>query len=195
MPVEHDNKGTYIFSSKDLCLINEIPEIINMGVESLKIEGRLKTDYYLASIINIYRNAIDDYIENPTNFNAKVYENEILKTKTRGLSAFYFNDRNNQDIQDYKNEQMNLEYEYGAKVVGKENEYTILEIRNRLVLGDEMEAIIPNKLLPMAFTIENMYDIDNGKEIEFINPGKANQKVKMKLVFDLDKNIIIRRKK
>ena len=58
MPVEHDEKGTYIFSSKDLCLVREIPEIIELGVDSLKIEGRLKTEYYLASVINTYRNTI-----------------------------------------------------------------------------------------------------------------------------------------
>ncbi len=60
MPVETDEKGTYIFSPKDLCLINEIPEIIDMGVSSLKIEGRLKTEYYVATVVNAYRNAIDD---------------------------------------------------------------------------------------------------------------------------------------
>ena len=62
MPIETNEYGTSIFSSKDLCLIKEIPEIVDMGVDSLKIEGRLKTEYYLASVINAYRNAIDDYI-------------------------------------------------------------------------------------------------------------------------------------
>lgn len=61
MPIETNEYGTSIFSSKDLCLIKEIPEIIDMGVDSLKIEGRLKTEYYVASIVNVYRNAIDDY--------------------------------------------------------------------------------------------------------------------------------------
>lgn len=63
MPIETNEYGTSIFSSKDLCLIKEIPEIVDMGVDSLKIEGRLKTEYYLASVINAYRNAIDDYIK------------------------------------------------------------------------------------------------------------------------------------
>ena len=68
MPIEHDEKGTYIFSSKDLCLIKEIPEIIDMGVDSLKIEGRLKTEYYLATVVNAYRNAIDDYLKEPNKY-------------------------------------------------------------------------------------------------------------------------------
>lgn len=101
MPLEYDEHGTYIFSSKDLCLINEIPEIVEMGVESLKIEGRLKTEYYLATVINAYRHAIDDYMENPSSFDASKYMKELDKTKTRGLTTLYFNDKNNQDIQDY----------------------------------------------------------------------------------------------
>ena len=115
MPVEYDENGTYIFSSKDLCLINEIPEIIQMGVDSLKIEGRLKTEYYLATVVNAYRNAIDDYFENPKQYDAKKYLNELEKTKTRGLTTFYFNDRNNKDFQDYTGNQHNTHYEYGDR--------------------------------------------------------------------------------
>ena len=79
MPVETDENGTYILSSKDLCLIKEIPQIIEMGVDSLKIEGRLKTEYYLASVVNVYRNAIDDYIKDPENYDYTKYLKELEK--------------------------------------------------------------------------------------------------------------------
>ena len=88
MPVDDDKNGTYIFSSKDLCLIKEIPEIIEMELDSLKIEGRLKTEYYLATVINAYRTAIDDYFENPEQYDYKKYLNEIEKVKTRSLTTF-----------------------------------------------------------------------------------------------------------
>ncbi|MBR4261434.1 MAG: U32 family peptidase, partial [Clostridia bacterium] len=114
MPVEHDDKGTYIFSSKDLCLIKEIPEIIEMGVDSLKIEGRLKTSYYLASVVNAYRNAIDDYMADPEHYDYTKYMNELEKTKTRSLTTFYFNDRNNKDFQEYEGKQYNPNYEFGG---------------------------------------------------------------------------------
>ena len=117
MPVENDEKGTYIFSSKDLCLIKEIPDIIDMGLDSLKIEGRLKTEYYVATVVNAYRNAIDDYMRDPDNFNADKYIEELEKTKTRGLTTFYFNDRNNKDFQDYSGRQYNSNYEFGGKVI------------------------------------------------------------------------------
>lgn len=195
MPVEHDDKGTYIFSSKDMCLIKEIPEIVEMGVDSLKIEGRLKTEYYLASIVNIYRNAIDDYIKDPLNYDYTKYLKEIEKTKTRGLTTFYFNDRNNKDFQEYEGKQYNLEYEFGGKVVDIQNEKTIIEIKNKLSIGDELEIIIPGKIEPKKCIIEKLWDIETDEEINTINPGKAEQKVKIKLPINVEKGWIIRRKK
>ena len=81
MPIEMDEHGTSIFSSKDLCLIRELPEIIDMGVDSVKIEGRLKTEYYVASIVNVYRNAIDDYKKDPSHYDVDKYLKEIEKIK------------------------------------------------------------------------------------------------------------------
>lgn len=195
MPVEHDDKGTYIFSSKDLCLIKEIPEVISLGVNSLKIEGRLKTEYYLATVINAYRNAIDDYIKNPDSYDYTKYLKEIEKTKTRGLTTFYFNSRDNKDFQDYSGNQYNSNYEFGAKVIEKDGEKYIVEIKNRLKVGDTLEIIIPKKIEPVEFKIENLWDVETDEPIDFINPGKANQKVKMKLPIDADYGYIIRRKK
>ena len=98
MPVDDDKNGTYIFSSKDLCLIKEIPEIMKMELDSLKIEGRLKTEYYLATVINAYRTAIDDYFENPEKYDYKKYLNEIEKVKTRSLTTFYFKNTKENNI-------------------------------------------------------------------------------------------------
>ncbi len=161
MPVEHDEKGTYIFSSKDLCLIQEIPEIVQMGIDSLKIEGRLKTEYYLASVVNAYRNALDDYQKAPKQYDARKYQKELEKTKTRGLTTFYFNDRNNKDFQEYEGKQYNLDFEFGAKVVQyNEDGKTIVEIKNKLKVGDTLEIIVPYQIEPVSFTIEKLWDID-----------------------------------
>ena len=195
MPVETDDKGTYIFSSKDLCLIKEIPEIIEMGVDSLKIEGRLKTEYYLASVVNTYRAAIDDYKKNPENYDYKKYLKELEKTKTRGLTTFYFNDRNNKDIQEYEGKQYNLEYEYGGKVVGFDGDKVIVEIKNKLSVGDEIEIIVPREIEVKKFIIDKLWDIETDEEIDTVNPGRANQKVKMKIPYEIEEDWILRRKK
>lgn len=199
MPVEYDEKGTYIFSSKDLCLINEVPEIIDMGVDSLKIEGRLKTEYYLASVINVYRNAIDDYEKDPKNYDAKKYIEELEKVKTRGLTTFYFNDRDNQDIQDYQGHQYNQNYEFGGKIVEDMKDKVLIEIRNKLTVGDTLELLIPNRLKPIEFQIEKLWNDETGEEIDTVNPGKAEQKVLLEIprnqVSKFEKDWILRRKK
>ena len=197
MPIEIEENSTSIFSSKDLCLIRELPEIIEMGIDSLKIEGRLKTEYYLASLINIYRNAIDDYYESKEKFdeNLEKYINEIEKVKTRGLTTFYFNDRKNKDIQEYEGKQYNALYEFGGKVVEYNEEKSIIEIRNKLSIGDELEIIIPNNIETLKFNIENLWDIETDETIDTINPGKQGQQVKMKLPIKCEKDWILRRKK
>ena len=195
MPVEYDDKGTYIFSSKDLCLIKEIPEIIEMSVDSLKIEGRLKTEYYLASVVNAYRNAIDDYIKNPKDYDYTKYLKELEKTKTRGLTTFYFNDRNNKDFQEYEGKQYNPNYEFGGKIIDCSNSKIVVEIKNKLVVGDYLEVIIPNQIKPYEFKIEQLWDTETDEEIQFVNPGKAGQSVKMKIPIDVENGWILRRKK
>ena len=195
MPVEYDDKGTYIFSSKDLCLIKEIPEIIEMSVDSLKIEGRLKTEYYLASVVNAYRNAIDDYIKNPKDYDYTKYLKELEKTKTRGLTTFYFNDRNNKDFQEYEGKQYNPNYEFGGKIIDCSNSNIVVEIKNKLVVGDYLEVIIPNQIKPYEFKIEQLWDTETDEEIQCVNPGKAGQSVKIKIPIDVENGWILRRKK
>jgi len=195
MPVEDDEHGTYIFSSKDLCLIKEIPEIIEMGVNSLKIEGRLKTEYYLASVINTYRTAIDDYLNNPDEYDYTKYLKELEKTKTRGLTTFYFNDRNNKDFQEYEGKQYNLEYEFGGKVIEYNKDKSLIEIRNKLNVGDTLEILIPGTIENYVFTIDELWDSETGESIPCVNPGKLGQTVKLKLPIKCEKYWIIRRKK
>ncbi len=195
MPIETNEYGTSIFSSKDLCLIKEIPEIIEMGVDSLKIEGRLKTEYYIASVVNTYRHAIDDYKKDPKNYDYTKYLKELEKVKTRGLTTFYFNDRKNKDIQEYGGRQYNEDYEFGGKVVEYSEEKSLIEIKNKLQVGDGLEIIIPEQLEPLEFKIEKLWDDETDEEISEISPGVKGQKVKIKLPVKCERDWIIRRKK
>lgn len=195
MPVETDKNGTYIFSSKDLCLVENLPEIIQMGVDSLKIEGRLKTEYYLASVVNAYRNAIDNCMEDMEHYDASKYVKELEKTKTRGLTKFYFEDRNNKDFQEYDGKQYNPHYEFGGKVIDATEEKAVVEIKNKLTVGDTMEILIPHQIAPYEFVIDKLWDTETGEEIDHVNPGKVGQSVKMKLPIKCENGWIIRRKK
>ena len=195
MPIETDEKGTYIFSSKDLCLIKELPEIIEMGVDSLKIEGRLKTEYYLASVVNAYRNAIDSIYEDPQNYDYTKYLTELEKTKTRGLTTFYFNSRENKDFQDLSGRQYNATYEFAGKVIEPIEDKVLIEIRNKLSIGDSLELIIPGQIEPVPFKIEKLWNDETMEEIDTVNPGRAEQKVILKVPVSVEKGWILRRKK
>ena len=196
MPIETDENGTYIFSSKDLCLISEIPEIVNMGINSLKIEGRLKTEYYLATVVNSYRKALDDYMKDPEKFNYKKYLIELEKTKTRGLTTFFFNDRNNKDFQDLSGRQYNPNYEFGGKILKTlEDGRTLIEIKNKLTIGDTLELIVPGQIDPVVFKINKLWDDETNEEINTINPGKLEQKVILNIPTDSKEDWILRRKK
>jgi len=195
MPVDEDQHGTYVLSSKDLCLIKEIPEIVDLGVTSLKIEGRLKSEYYLASVVNAYRNAIDDYIKDPDNYDYKKYGAELEKIKTRSLTEFFFDDKNNKDFQEFEGKQYNPNYEYGGQVQEYNEDKSIIKIGNKLTVGDKMEIIIPNKIKVEEFTINKLWDSETDEEIDLINPGRQGQTVKIHLPIKCEEGWIIRRKK
>lgn len=195
MPVEGDENGTYVMSSKDLCLINDIPQILDLGVSSCKIEGRLKSEYYLASVVNAYRTAIDDYVDDPNNFDSSIYMNELNKTKTRDVTDFFFNKKSLDYNVSYDNKQYNLEYEYGGQVTKYSDDKSVVKIGNKLLVGDDMEVIIPGKIEPVKFKINEMWDVETGESVDFVNPGRAGQSILMKLPKECKNGYVIRRKK
>lgn len=195
MPIDYDEKGTYIFSSKDMCLIKEIPTLFDLNVDSLKIEGRLKTEFYLANVVHAYRMAIDDYEKDPENWSFEKYFKELDKVRTRGTTDFYFNNTFNTNIQDYEGKQYNQDYEFGGMVVKTEDGLTTVEIRNKLSVGDKLEVVIPGVLEPVEMTIDKLYDFETGEEIDTVNPGVKDQKVKFKIPVEVKTGYVIRRVK
>ncbi len=196
LPVEEDGRGTYLLSAKDLCLINRIPEIVDMGVESLKIEGRLKTEYYLATVVNAYRCAIDDYLANRDNWEPTKYQIELDKAMSRKYSELFYDREDNRDIQNYDDDgRSTVPYEYGAKILEKKDGLSIVEVRNKLQVGSQYEMIVPGKIEPEIITIDELYDIETNEKIDVVNPGKADQKVLMKLPDSAENNYIIRGRK
>lgn len=202
--IDFDEKGTYLFSSKDMCLIKQIPTIIDMGVDSLKIEGRLKTEYYLATVVRVYRQAIDEYYKlkeekKSSEFDYTKYLEELEKVKTRGLSEFYFSDSGNQDIHDLDGKSENMNYEYGAKVIKRDDKHLntfVVEIKNKLSVNDNLEVLFPYTMEKKQFVIEKLFDANTDEEISTINPGRKGQLVKLTIPFDnILPNIVLRRKK
>ena len=147
LPVFENDRGTYIFNSKDLCMIEYIPEIVDAGIDSLKVEGRMKTALYVAAVARTYRRAIDDFFESPEKYqeNLEYYREEIAKCTYRQFTTGFFFDKPKDDAQIYDNNVYVKEYTY-LGIVGSvtEDGYAVLEQRNKFAVGDVVEIMRKN---------------------------------------------------
>ena len=146
MPVFENERGTYIFNSKDLCMIEHIPEILDAGVDSLKIEGRMKTALYVATVARTYRKAIDDYKKDPELYrqNMPWYLDQISNCTYRQFTTGFFFGKPSEEAQIYDNNTYVKEYTY-LGIIGEERDGTYrIEQRNKFSVGETIEVMKPN---------------------------------------------------
>lgn len=146
-PVYENERGTYIFNSKDLCMIEHIPDLIDAGIDSFKIEGRMKTALYVATVARTYRKAIDDYLESPEKYKANMdwYLDEISKCTYRQFTTGFFYGKPSDDAQIYDNNTYIKEYTYlGIVSDVAENGSFALEQRNKFSVGETIEIMKPD---------------------------------------------------
>ena len=187
-PILEDNKGTYILNSKDLCMIEHIKELVLAGVTSLKVEGRMKTNYYVATVINAYRRAIDDYYNNQTpSFN---YLEEVKKTSNRDFTTgFYFENDSKENLTTSKQSET---HKYMAVVLESLNDgYILVEHRNKFALGDELEILSSGENFNKTFKVNEILDLDK-TPLEEVK--KIKQHVYLKCPYKLNKYDILRKK-
>lgn len=191
-PVFEDEEGTFIMNSKDLCMIQNIDDLIDAGIDSLKIEGRMKTVYYLATVIRAYRMALDEYYKDPANykFNPKYLE-EIQKVSHRDFTTGFYYGEAKADAQVYTTNSYIRGYDFTGLILDydKETKIATVEQRNRMFLGDEIEVFGPNSDF-FSQKIEYMTD-DKGQALE-VAPH-PQQILKIKMDQDVSKDFIIRK--
>ena len=180
-PIEEDERGTYIFNSKDLCMIQYIPELIESGVYSFKIEGRVKTSYYVGSVIKAYREAIDDYLTDPALYESKkeYYLDEVKKSSYRGYTTGFFLGKPDEDAQVYTSNSYVRTYDFIGlvKEYDKETGFAIIEQRNKFVVGEEIEFLTTNGKNFSQKVVE-MYDTEGNRLEEAPHP---QQIIKLKV--------------
>lgn len=146
MPVFENERGTYIFNSKDLCMIEHIPELLESGIDSLKIEGRMKTALYVATVARTYRKAIDDYQKDPKLYeeNMPWYLEQISNCTYRQFTTGFFFGKPDETTQIYDSNTYVKEYTY-LGIIGEEKEGTYrIEQRNKFSVGETIEVMKPN---------------------------------------------------
>ncbi len=161
-PIEETEGGTYFFNSKDLCMIKQIPQLVESGLASLKIEGRAKTIYYVASVVRAYRKALDDYYDNPQDYRFdNTLIDEIKKASHREFTSGFYNEKAADDSQLYSSSAYIRDYDFIGIVKDYDaaTGYARVEQRNRLFKGDAIE-IMGSGFRGFAQTIEELLDKD-----------------------------------
>lgn len=185
--IQEDNRGTYILNSKDLCMIEYLQNLIDAGVTSFKIEGRMKSPYYVATITNAYRRAIDDVL-NGRQFNVSLLS-EVEKTSHRRYTTgFYFGSKDKEYILDSMPIQS---YEFMAIVKEDAKDgYVLIEQRNRFKIGDTLEVLSPNDTFNQTIFVETMFD-ENDEIVE--DASRVQQLLKLKTSLNLKEGDILRK--
>lgn len=193
-PIFENERGSFIFNSKDLCMINHIPELIESGITSLKIEGRVKSEYYVATVVQAYRNAIDAYLADPEGY---VYDgrlfDEICKVSHREYYTGFFFGIPPEGAQIYGSSSYIRDYDIVGIVEDYDPGAGIAKIaqRNRFFVGDEIEVIQPMKPF-FTMRVGNMTD-ENGQPLEAAR--HAAMTVYLKMDTPVVKDAMLRKKR
>ena len=174
MPVYENERGTYIFNSKDLCMIEHVPELIDAGIDSFKIEGRMKTALYVATVARTYRKAIDDYLEDPKKYEANMpwYKDQISNCTYRQFTTGFYFGKPSEESQIYDSNTYIREYTY-LGIIGeiKDGLYRI-EQRNKFSVGEVIEIMKPDGQNVEA-TVEKIIDEDGNEQESAPHPKQV----------------------
>lgn len=180
LTIEEDDKGSYIMNSQDMCLIEHVPELIEAGLNSFKIEGRAKSVYYLAVVINAYRQAIDAYAVGDKNLKKKLrdFKKEMEeKLVHRGYTdGFIFGQGQMAQVIEESHQLCDWEF-CGQVIEGKlesksgKNKMNLIKVHNSLKVGDKLEVVRPG--LPiLKYAVKNIYDIGTGESLDSAHGGQ-----------------------
>ncbi len=171
MPIEEDDRGSYILNSRDLCIMPKLDEYLKIGVDSLKVEGRGKSEYYAAIVARAYRMAIDDYYEDPENWDPKPYMRELEAVGNRGYTLAFHEGRLSNLAHDYEHTASIAQWEYAGVVTEVTEDAFLVEAKNKLVAGEVLDFVSPisrDTVLLRAYEFERA---DNGKILDIVHGG------------------------
>ncbi|MBT5827515.1 MAG: peptidase U32 [Alphaproteobacteria bacterium] len=210
MPLEEDLRGSYILNAKDLCLMPKLNEYLESGIDSLKIEGRNKSEYYLAITTRAYRKAMDDWALDPENWQADKYLAELDTLSNRGYSLAFHEGRLTNYGHNYESAKSATKWEFAGIINEIADDHFILEVKNRLVAGDVLEFVPPAQYDPILLRLYNFNLVardENGEDklVEVVNPGfkpkikifykifEQEDQAKIKMI--LQENTVVRKEK
>ena len=174
MPIDEDARGAYIMNSRDLCLMPRLGEVLSAGPDSLKIEGRNRSEYYVGSVVHAYRCALDAYAENPDTFNPDEFMTELNRLETRGYTTAFFDGPVTSDAHNYETTRSTSDFHAAGVITAVDDDNITFELRNETRTGDEITFILPNTMDKVSVKLEKLVNAKNGEVVEKMAAGMGN---------------------
>ena len=174
MPIEEDEHGAYIMNSKDLCLMPRLAEVIESHPDSLKIEGRNRSEYYVGSVVHAYRCALDDYARDPEHFDPAKYMEMLNVLESRGYTTAFFDGPVPPDAHNYESARSSSEYHAAGVVTGKTDSEITLELRNEIRAGEEITFVLPHSSVGTNVKLQQILDAKSRQDLPKQSAGQHN---------------------
>ena len=178
MPIDEDERGAYIMNSRDLCLMPRLGEVLSAGADSLKIEGRNRSEYYVGTVVRAYRNAIDTWAQSPGDFDPAPFMRDLSVLESRGHTVAFFDGPIPPDAHNYETTcSLNSDYHVAGVVREIHSDYIVMELRNTLTPGDTVTFIFPGTDTA-SVTLPELVDVRNDKSVQKLSAG-GGMKIKI----------------
>lgn len=177
MPIEEDARGAYIMNAKDLCLMPRLGEVLESRPDSLKIEGRNRSEYYVGSVVHAYRCAMDAYAQNPDDFNPAPFMAELNRLETRGYTTAFFDGPAGADAHNYETTRSTSDWHAAGVIVSATGDKIILELRNEIKSGDAITFILPGRTDGLTITLPRVINAKTGETQPKMSAGQNNSLV------------------
>ncbi len=174
MGLEEDERGAYILNSKDLCLMPHLAQILGSSPNSLKIEGRNRSEYYVGSVVRAYRNAIDSYYENPEKFDSAPFMEDLNLLETRGYTDAFFYGKLTADAHNFETTRSSSDYQAAGVITGATDDSIIMELRNEIKQGDKITFILPGIMEKVSVVLDKLINAKNYEELQKMAAGQNN---------------------
>lgn len=177
MPIEEDARGAYIMNAKDLCLMPRLGEVLESRPDSLKIEGRNRSEYYVGSVVHAYRCAMDAYAQNPDDFTPAPFMAELNRLETRGYTTAFFDGPAGADAHNYETTRSTSDWHTAGVIVSATGDKIILELRNEIKSGDAITFILPGRTDGLTITLPRVINAKTGETQPKMSAGQNNSLV------------------
>lgn len=177
--VVEDDHGGYMLNSKDMCLLPRLPDLLGIGMDSLKVEGRNKTEYYAAIVARTYRQAIDDWYADPASWNPDNYMDDLYTLQNRGYCLGFHDGKLTNISQNYEYTRTLGDWLFAGSIIEWQGDEAVFEVRNYINSGEFIEFLIPGSLQNLRLTLEQFEDADSGEITAKVSAGQG-KKIRIK---------------